>query len=107
MRYPFIRGEYLPDYAKMDTWKVLYACKDAYSQILIDECPVYWLQAISILQSQCANMKFFDLSIYNIKFRYSIKIFQNAKSLEISVENSYTVYHLMHTFLENVQQGGK
>ena len=36
-----------------------------------------------------------------------IKIFQNAKALEISVGNSYTEDQLMHTFLDNLQQGEK
>ena len=36
-----------------------------------------------------------------------IKIFNNAKALEISVENSYSEDHLMHTFLDNFHQGGK
>ena len=36
-----------------------------------------------------------------------IKIFQNAKALEISVGNSYSEDPLMHTFLDNLQQGGK
>ena len=34
-----------------------------------------------------------------------IKIFQNAKDLAISVGNSYSEYQLVHTFLENFQQG--
>ena len=36
-----------------------------------------------------------------------IKIFHNDKALEISVGNSYSTDQLMHTFLENFQQGGK
>ena len=36
-----------------------------------------------------------------------IKIFQNDKALEIPVGNSYSKDQLMHTFLENLQQGGK
>ena len=35
-----------------------------------------------------------------------IKIFKNAKALEISVENRYED-QLMHNLLENVQKGGK
>ena len=34
-----------------------------------------------------------------------IKIFQNAKTLEISVETSYYEDQLIHTFLEIFQQG--
>ena len=36
-----------------------------------------------------------------------IKIFQNAKAMEISVENSYTEYQLMHNVLYNFYQGIK
>ena len=36
-----------------------------------------------------------------------VKRFHNAKSLAISVENSYTEYQLMHNFLDNSQKGGK
>ena len=46
MEYPFIRGEYLPDYAKKDTWNLLHAYMDAQSQIFIDEYPGYGVQAI-------------------------------------------------------------
>ena len=34
-----------------------------------------------------------------------IKIFQNAKALEILVVNSYTKYKLMQNLLDNLQQG--
>ena len=36
-----------------------------------------------------------------------IKIFQNSQSLSVSVGNIYSKYQLMHTFLDNFQQGGK
>ena len=36
-----------------------------------------------------------------------IKIFQNAKSLSVSVGNSYSEDQLMHTVLDNFRQGGK
>ena len=36
-----------------------------------------------------------------------IKRFQNAHSLSVSVVNSYSEDQLMHTFLDNFQQGGK
>ena len=36
-----------------------------------------------------------------------IKIFHNAKALEISVGNSYTEDQMMQTFSENFHQGGK
>ena len=49
-----------PDYAKNSTWNFLHAYKDAHSQILTDESTEYRIQAISILQYQCANMTFDD-----------------------------------------------
>ena len=42
---------------------------DAHSQIIIDECPVDKVQAISIFQYKCTNMTFADQSIYNIMFQ--------------------------------------
>ena len=36
-----------------------------------------------------------------------IKSFQNAHALSISVENSYSENQLMHTFLDNFEEGGK
>ena len=36
-----------------------------------------------------------------------IKRFQNAQALSVSVGNSYSEDQLMHTFLDNFQQGGK
>ena len=36
-----------------------------------------------------------------------IKIFQNAKALEISVGNIYSEDQSMHILLVNLQQGGK
>ena len=36
-----------------------------------------------------------------------IKRFQNAQALSVSVGNIYSKYQLMHTFLDNFQQGGK
>ena len=58
MDYPSIRGEELPYHAKDSTWNLLYVYIDAHITILIDECPGYGVQAISILQPQCANMTF-------------------------------------------------
>ena len=37
----------------------------------------------------------------------SIKIFQNAEVLSVSVVNSYSEYQLMHIFLDNFNQSGK
>ena len=100
----------MPYYAKKATCKIEYAYIDAHSQILIDEYPGDGVQAISRLQSQCANMKFSDQSRYNRLFNQVIhkgveseinyvKIFQNAKALKISVGNSYYEDQSMHTFL--------
>ena len=36
-----------------------------------------------------------------------IKRFQNAEVLSVSVENSYSEYQIMHTFLDNFHQCGK
>ena len=36
-----------------------------------------------------------------------IKIFQNAHALSVSVGDSYSEDQIMHTFLDNFQQGGK
>ena len=36
-----------------------------------------------------------------------IKRFQKTHDLSVSVGNSYSEYQLMHTFLDNFQQGGK
>ena len=96
----------------------MYAYIDKHSQILIGEYPGDVLQAISRLQSQCANMTFAYQSRYNRLFQklihkggYSevnyIKIFKNAKDLAISVGNSYSEDQLVHTFLDNYQKGVK
>ena len=58
MEYTSIRGENLPYYYKQATWNLLHAYIDVHTQRLIDEYPGYGLQAIQILQSQCANMTF-------------------------------------------------
>ena len=116
MEYPSIRGEDLPDYAKKYTCNLLHAYIDANSQGLINEYPVDGYQAISRLQSKCANINFYNQSIYNRIFHQVINqggeseinyinIFQNAKALEISVGNSYSEDQLMNTFLDNLQQG--
>ena len=36
-----------------------------------------------------------------------IKIFQNAHALSVLLGNSYSEDQLMHTFLDNFEQGGK
>ena len=37
----------------------------------------------------------------------TIKIFQNAQALSVSVGNSYSGDQLMHIFLDNFHRGGK
>ena len=118
MEYPSIREEELPDYAKNATWNLFHAYMDEHSQILIDVCLGYGVQVISILKSQCENMTFSGESRYTRVFQKVvhkgggseinyIKIFHNAKTLEISVGNSYTEDKMMHNLLEDFQQGGK
>ena len=93
----------------------MHAYIDAHSKRLIDEYPGYAAQSISILQSQCANATFADRSIYSRLIQQVIhkggeseisyiKLFQNAKALEISVGNSYFEDKLMHTLSDNFQQ---
>ena len=112
MDYPYIRGEWLPDYAWKAIWKLLHAYIYAHSQISIDKYPRYGVQAISRFQYQCENMTFADQSRYNRIFQQVvhkvgwseinyIKRFQNDKSLAISVGNIYTEDQFIHTFLDN------
>ena len=50
MDYPNMRAEVLPDHAKHATCNLLYAYIYAHIVILIDEYPVYGVQAILKLQ---------------------------------------------------------
>ena len=68
MNYTFIREEDFPDYAKKATCNLLHTYIDAHSKILIYEYIGDGVQAISRMQSQCANMNFSDQSRYNIMF---------------------------------------
>ena len=92
----------------------MHAYIDSHSQILIDDFPVYGLQAISRFQSQCANINFDEKRKYNRMFQQVvykggeseikyIKIFHYAKALEIYAGDSYTKDQLMHTFSYNFQ----
>ena len=69
MKYPSIRGEELPEYAKNATWNLLNTYIDAHSKILIDEFPGNGVQDISILQSQCENTTFAEQIRYNRMFQ--------------------------------------
>ena len=89
-----------------------------HSRRLISEFTKFGIKCIEKLQSHCANLTFADKSIYDKIFQqvthkgggYAInyiKRFQNAHALSVSVGNSYSEDQLMHTFLDNVHQGGK
>ena len=69
MDHPSMIREYLPDYDKKATWEFFYAYIDSYCKRLIAEYPGYGVQAISILQYQCANTTFDERSIYNRLFQ--------------------------------------
>ena len=84
----------MPDYAKESICNLLHEHIDADSQRLIGKYPGYRLQAITILQYKCADINLAYQRIYNISFQKVlhkgrkskinyIKIFQNAKDLEI------------------------
>ena len=77
MEHPSIRGEDLPDYAKKSTYNILHAYIYAHIQRLIYGYPGYAVQAISMLQYQCANMKFSDQIRYNRLFQ---KVHHKVKS---------------------------
>ena len=77
-----------------------------------------WITSNQDIANSMWKMTFADQSRYNRLFQQLIqkwgkseinyiKIFQNAKTLEISVVNSYSEDHLMYTLLENLQKGGK
>ena len=89
-----------------------------HSRRLIAEFPKDGIKCIEKLQSHCANITFADKSRYDRTFQqvthkggeYAInyiKRFQNAHALSVSVRNIHSEYQLMHTFLDNFQQGGK
>ena len=101
MNYTFIREEDFPDYAKKATCNLLHTYIDAHSKILIYEYIGDGVQAISRMQSQCANMNFSDQSRYNRLFQKVIhkggeseinyiNRFQTAEALAISVGDSYS-----------------
>ena len=71
-----------------------------HSRILINEFPEDGIKCLKKLQSHCANMTFADKSRYDRNFQQvtqkggesainSIKRFQNAQALSVSVGNSY------------------
>ena len=117
--YPKIGGDdIIEDYEKYSIRNLLHANIDVNSRRLIAEFPKDGIKCIEKLQSHCANMTFSDKSRYVRNFQQVthkggessinyIKIFQNAHALSISVGNSYFEDQLMHTFMDNFQQGEK
>ena len=101
MEYPSIRGEDFTDYDKISIGDLLHAYIDAQIQRLIYEYPGYVVQSITRNQSQCANRVFAEKIRYNRLFWKvvykgweseinHIQIFQNAKTLAMSVVNGYS-----------------
>ena len=84
---------------------------------LIAEFPKDGIKFIEKLQSCCANMTFSDKSRYERTFQQVthkgggsainyIKRFQNAHASSVLVGKSYSEDQLMHTFLDNFEEGG-
>ena len=101
MDYPSIRGEDFTSYSKNATWNLLHSYIDVHCQRLIYEYPGYVVQSITRNQSQCANRVFAEKIRYNRLFWKvvykgweseinHIQIFQNAKTLAMSVVNGYS-----------------
>ena len=117
--YPKIGGDdIIKDFPKRDIRYLLHANIDVHSRRLIAEFPSYGLKYIEKLQSHCANMNFAYKSIYDRTFQLVThkegesaisytKRFQNAHALSVFLGNSYSEYQLLHTFLDNFEQGGK
>ena len=116
--YPKMRGGNVKDYEKQAIRNLLHANSDVHSRRLIAEFPKDGIKCVEKLQSHCANMTFVDKSRYDRTFQQfthkggesainSIKIFQNAQALSVSVGNSYSEDQIMLTFLDNFQQSGK
>ena len=108
----------IEDYSKKAIRNLLHANIDVHSIILIAEFPKYGVKCIEKLQSHCENMTFADKSRYYRTFQQVtqkggesainyIKRFQNAHALSVLVGNRYSEDQLMHTYLDNFQQGGK
>ena len=95
----------------------MYVNIDVHIIRFIAEFPGDEIKCIEKLQSQCANMTFSDKSRYDRLFQKVthkegesemnyIKIFQNSQALSVSIINSYSEDQLMHTFMDNLHQGG-
>ena len=117
--YPKIGGgDIIENYAKKAISNLLHANIDVHIIIFIAEFPKYGIKCIEKLQSHFVNMTFADKSRYDRTFQQVthkgvksainyINKFKNAHALSVSVGNIYSEDQLMHTFLDNFQQGGK
>ena len=117
--YPKIGGDdIIEDYAKKAIRNLLHDNIYVHSRRLISEFPRDGIKCIEKLQSHCENMTFADKSRYDKTFKQVthkggesainyIKKFENAHASSVLVGNSYSEDQLMHTFLDNFQQGGK
>ena len=116
--YPKIGGDdIIEDYEKKAIRNLLHAKIDVHRRRLISEFPKDGIKCIEKLQSIYANMTFADKSRYDRTFQQvthkgresainCIKRFQNAHALSVLVGNSYSDDQLMHTFLDNFEEGG-
>ena len=117
--YPKLGGDgIIEDFTKKAIRNLLHANIDVHSRILIAEFPRDGIKCIERLQSHCANMTFADKLRYDRNFQQVthkgrestinyIKRFQNAHALSVLVGNIYSEDQLMHTFLDNIEEGGK
>ena len=117
--YPKIGGDdIIEDYARKATRHLLNANIDVQSRRLISGFSKDGIKCIEKLQSHCANMTFADKSRYDRTFQQvthkgeesainHIKRFQNTHALSALVGNIYSEDQLMHTFMDNFQQGVK
>ena len=109
--------EDIKDYVKKENSSLLHPNIYVYGKRLISEFQRDGVKFILKLQSHCENITFSGKSRYdgisrklhikedNMQWIF-IKIFQNSKTLSVSVENSYSEDQLMHIFLDNFHQGG-
>ena len=96
----------------------MHANIDVHSRRLIAEFPKDGIRCIEKLVSHCASITFANKIRYDRNFQqvthkvgeYAInyiKRFHNAHALSVSLGKSYYEDQLMHTFLNNFQQGEK
>ena len=117
--YPKIGDDdIIEDYGKKAIRNLLHANIDAHSRISIAEFSKDGIKCIDKLQSHCENLTFADKSRHDRTFQQVthkggeseinyIKRFNNSNALSGSTGNSYSEDQIMHTFLDNFQQGGK